>query len=241
MEATSADLLIAESNVKMASISSIDQIKLSAEQCMKQEKYAEAFFHWTKAIHMAENKGLMDPNLYAQRSKCFIQTDQFHYAVEDANKVIALDPKNPLGHLRLAEVYYETGHFIEALPEISLCFTLTNGKAEKDYLLEWQRKCRRNAAKQKMKDEQLPYVGAAIGIVIASLGVVADALAYGTASYIAHPVIKAIVVIIIAGTCFLIALFLQRNAIRSRKALLEAPIDLFSQLSSNGTSRTKSD
>ena len=44
---------------------------------------------------------------------------------------------------------------------------------------------------------QLPYVGAAIGIVIASLGVVADALAYGSASYIAHPVLKALIVIVI--------------------------------------------
>ena len=47
------------------------------------------------------------------------------------------------------------------LNQITSCLQV---KAEKDYLLEWQRKCRRDAAKQKMKDEQLPYVGAAIGI-----------------------------------------------------------------------------
>ena len=55
---------------------------------------------------------------------------------------------------------------MEALPVIGKCFTLTQGKTEKDYLLEWQRKCRKDAAKLKIKDEQLPYVGAAIGRVL---------------------------------------------------------------------------
>jgi len=207
----------------------IEELKFSAEKCMKSGKYAEAFFHWTKAIHMAESKKgkKLDTNMFAQRAKCFIQNDQFYFALEDANKVIDIEPNNIMGHLRLAEVYFETGHYTLALPEISKCFTLSQVKAEKDYLLEWQRKCRRDAAKQKMKDEQLPYVGAAIGIVIASLGVVADALAYGSSSYIAHPVLKAIIVIIIAGSCFLVAYLIQRQTINSRKALLEPPIDLF--------------
>ena len=151
-----------------------EDAKISAENCMKQSKYAEAFFHWTKAIHIVENKveSTIESKLYAQRAKCFLQSEQFYYAMEDAQKVLELDPQNALGHLRLAEVYYETGHYIEALPIIGKCFTVTNGKSEKDYLLEWQRKCRRDAAKQKMKDEQLPFVGAAIGIVIASLAIV---------------------------------------------------------------------
>ena len=211
----------------MAPRDPIEELKFSAEKCMKNGKYAEAFFHWTKAIHMAESKGKLETNMFAQRAKCFIQNDQFYFALEDANKVIAIEPNNIMGHLRLAEVYFETGHYTQALPEISKCFTLSQVKAEKDYLLEWQRKCRRDAAKQKMKDEQLPYVGAAVGIVIASLGVVADALAYGSSSYIAHPVLKAIIVIVIAGSCFLVAYLIQRQTINSRKALLEPPIDFF--------------
>ena len=210
----------------MAPRDPIEDLKYSAEKCMKDGKYAEAFFHWTKAIHIAESRGKLETNMFAQRSKCFIQNEQFFFALEDAKKVIELDANNIMGHLRLAEVYFETGHYTLALPEISKCFTLSQVKAEKDYLLEWQRKCRRDAAKQKMKDEQLPYVGAAIGIVIASLGVVADALAYGSHSYIAHPVLKALIVIAIAGSCFIVAYLLQRNTISSRKALLEPPIDL---------------
>ena len=142
-------------------MSSLLQVQNSAENCMKNEAYTEAFFHWTKAIHLAGDQ--VNSHMYSQRSKCFMQSDQFYYAMEDARKVIDLEPSHPMGHLRLAEVYYETGHYMEALPEINRCFQLAPSKLEKDHLLEWQKKCRKNAAKQRMKDQQLPYVGAAIG------------------------------------------------------------------------------
>lgn len=141
---------------------------------MKNEAYTEAFFHWTKAIHLVEQMGggqedQVNSHMFAQRSKCFMQSDQFYYAMEDARKVINLEPSHPMGHLRLAEVYYETGHYLEALPEINRCFQLAPSKLEKDHLLEWQKKCRKNAAKQRMKDQQLPYVGAAIGTFVVIL------------------------------------------------------------------------
>ena len=101
----------------------------------------------------------VETKLYTQRAKCFLQSEQYYYALEDAKKVLEMDPENSLGHLRLAEVYYETEHFVEALPVIGKCFMVTNGRSEKEHLLEWQRKCRKDAAKQKIKDEQLPYVG----------------------------------------------------------------------------------
>ena len=78
----------------------IEEIKFSAEKSMKEEKYAEAFFYWTKAIHMGERNGHIDTKMFAQRAKCFIQTEQFHYALQDSKKVLELDPQNALGHLR---------------------------------------------------------------------------------------------------------------------------------------------
>ena len=131
-------------------MSSFEDVKTKAEACMKEEKYAEAFFHWTKAIHLVENGKIglaTETKLYAQRAKCFLQSEQYYYALEDARKVLEIDPENSLGHLRLAEIYYETEHFMEALPVIGKCFSLTIGRSEKEHLLEWQRKCRKDAAK----------------------------------------------------------------------------------------------
>ena len=78
----------------------IEEVKFSAEKSMKEEKYAEAFFYWTKAIHLAEQKGTVETKMYCQRAKCFMQTEQFHFALEDAKKVLEMDPTNALGHLR---------------------------------------------------------------------------------------------------------------------------------------------
>ena len=35
----------------------LEDVKTRAENCMKEGKYAEAFFHWTKAIHLVSDKG----------------------------------------------------------------------------------------------------------------------------------------------------------------------------------------
>ena len=78
------------------------------------------------------------------------------------------------------------------------------------------------------------------GIVIASLGVVADALAFGASSIIAHPVLKALVVILCASTFFFIAILIRKSSIKSRKSLLQRPPDLLPKPLSNGT-RVKHD
>lgn len=54
-----------------------------------------------------------------------------------------------------------------------------------------------------------------------------DALTYGSGSYIAHPVVKAIIVMLVAGSCYLVALIIRTNAINNRKSLLMSPPDLF--------------
>lgn len=114
----------------------IAEVKNKAEKCMTEEKYTEAFFHWTKAIHISEQNGQNNlVEMFAQRAKCFLQAEQFFYAMEDAKKVLELEPNSALGHLRLAEVYFETGNYMDALPVIGKCFTLTNSKDEKDHLL----------------------------------------------------------------------------------------------------------
>ena len=91
----------------MAPRDPIEDLKFSAEKCMKDGKYAEAFFHWTKAIHIAESRGKLETNLFTQRAKCFIQNDQFYFALEDAKKVIEMDPNNMMGHLRVIQIIIE--------------------------------------------------------------------------------------------------------------------------------------
>ena len=51
-------------------MSPFEDVKTRAETCMKDERYAEAFFHWTKAIHMVTDGKVelaVESKLYAQR------------------------------------------------------------------------------------------------------------------------------------------------------------------------------
>ena len=52
----------------------VNEIKEKAEACMKEQKWEEAFFHWTHAIKSISD----EPEFYYQRSKCFIATQQYH-------------------------------------------------------------------------------------------------------------------------------------------------------------------
>ncbi len=64
----------------------VNGIKEKAELCMKEGKWEEAFFGWTHAIKLIPD----EPEFYFQRSKCFMATQQYHYALEDAKTLISL-------------------------------------------------------------------------------------------------------------------------------------------------------
>ena len=63
----------------------VNEIKDQADKCMKEEKWAEAFFHWSHAIKLIPD----ETEFYFQRSKCFILTQQYHYALEDSSALIS--------------------------------------------------------------------------------------------------------------------------------------------------------
>ena len=59
-----------------------------------------------------------------------------------------------------------------------------------DFKITRSKRCKREISKQKSMDTQYPFVGAAVGIVLSTLAVVADFIVYGTASLVAHPILK---------------------------------------------------
>ena len=52
------------------------------------------------------------------------------------------------------------------------------------------KRCKREIAKQKSFDAQIPFVGAAVGIVVSTLAVVWDFVIFGHESLIASPILK---------------------------------------------------
>ena len=63
----------------------VNEIREKAERCMKEGKWSEAFFHWSHTIKLVPE----ETDFYFQRSKCFICTQQYHYALEDSKTLIS--------------------------------------------------------------------------------------------------------------------------------------------------------
>ena len=131
------------------------------------------------------------------------------------------------GYSRMSEVYYQTQNYDMAIEAFQKSFQNSASRQEKETFLDWSRKCKRELAKQKSLEARYPFVGAAIGIVIAVVAVAADFATYGTESTIGHPLLKVCVVVVVSFSCYIVASLIRNQIISSRKSILEPPPDLF--------------
>ena len=127
----------------------------------------------------------------------------------------------------MSEVYYQTQNYDMATEAFQKSFQHSASREEKESFLDWSRKCKRELAKQRSLESRYPFVGAAIGIVIAVVAIAADFATYGTESMIGHPLIKVCVVVVVSISCYIVATFIRNQIISSRKSILEPPPDLF--------------
>ena len=92
------------------------------------------------------------------------------------------------GHVRLAEVYQATYNLELAIPSYQNAFQCRD--SDKNYCKLMLDKSKRDLVIDTRADQQLPWVGCALGMIISSLFVVLDYLSHGTSSYIHHPLLK---------------------------------------------------
>ena len=83
----------------MASSETVTGLKQSAEKCMKDGRYAEAFFHLTHAIKLCPESAVSQHmDLLSLRSKCFLRQQQFYLAMQDALELVKMDPTSTQVH-----------------------------------------------------------------------------------------------------------------------------------------------
>merc|ERR1719348_1148171 len=90
---------------------SVAVLRQTAKECLKDGRHTEAFFHLTHALKQDEN----NLDLLNERSRCCSENMQYHFALEDAKKMLSVEPQSWLGHYRLGEIYLQTQHYEEAL------------------------------------------------------------------------------------------------------------------------------
>ena len=103
----------------MASSETVTGLKQSAEKCMKDGRYAEAFFHLTHAIKLCpESAQSQHMDLLSLRSKCFLRQQQFYLAMQDALELVKMDSTSTQVHPVVMINFYRPLCAAEAGPTI---------------------------------------------------------------------------------------------------------------------------
>ena len=74
---------------KKGTQTSVEDLKIKGNECVKEGKYIEAVLHYTQAIKMDPNNYL----LYSNRSFAFLKLDQHYLSLQDANETVRLQPQ----------------------------------------------------------------------------------------------------------------------------------------------------
>jgi len=194
---------------------------------MRKDNHTEAFFHLTHALKISPQ----DTELLSLRSKCLLHNQQYYLALQDAESIITIEDTLSIGHVRRGEVCFATFNFPLALESFKRGFQC--GDSDKNLVMEWMHRCKREISRDLATDKQFPWVGAALGIISSSLLLVLHYLAYSQEErdgWLDHPAVK-VVVVVLSAVAARWAAGQYRGYVKStRKAFLEAPVDLLEHL-----------
>ncbi|XP_071449535.1 stress-induced-phosphoprotein 1-like [Hetaerina americana] len=202
----------------MANANEVQDLKEKGNKCVKNGNFAEAVLHYTHAIKL-------DPqnfSLYSNRSLAFLKMQQFYFALEDANETIRLKADWAKGYFRKAEVEFATFHFSDALLSYKMALDL---QPDDQSIMEAIRRATQGRQKDRKADEQIPWLGAGIGIII-GVTIVIGEHALTQKPTLGHPILMALLTIGIAMFGYGIARGFRYYVKCQRKALLQAPVDL---------------
>lgn len=210
----------------------VDELRSLAKECIKSERSTEAFLHLSHALRLDED----NMELLMERSKlCSGDACQYHFALEDAHRLIALKPESWVGHYRLGEIQLQTCNYEPALAAFQTAFRCQD--SDKLACKEQMDKAKRELALDSRHHQQLPWVGAALGMVISSLIVVLDYLSHGTQSSIAHPILKVTICIGAAAAGYWGAVGYRAYTVSLRQEVLQSPVDLLQDFNLLGAKR----
>lgn len=197
------------------------QLKEQGNAAFKEGKYMEAVLYYTQSIKM-------DPknhSLYSNRSAAFLKLQQYFHAHEDACETIRLMPTWAKGYFRKGEVESATFNFSSALLSYRLALELQPGD---NTIVEAISRTTTSMNAEKKANEQVPWLGAGVGIVVGVSIVLADQVLTASPS-ISHPLMMAVTTIVIALIGFGMAKSYRFYVDCQRKGLMDPPPDLLNE------------
>lgn len=199
----------------------VQDLKEKGNNCVREHKYEEAMYHYTLGIKM-------DPqnySLYSNRSLVFLRMQQYHLSMEDALMTIQIKPDWTKGYYRRAEVEFHTFRFSEAIQSYRKALEL---QPDDPSIIDAMNRASRSLLQDKRADQQIPWLGAGVGIILGVIVVIADYV-FTNKPTLSHPILMVLMTMAIAIIGFGVAKGFRYFVKCQRKSLLEPPVDLFEE------------
>lgn len=194
------------------------KLKERGNTCVREEKYEEAVFHYSHALKLDP----LNYSIYSNRSLAFLKMQQYYLSMTDALQTIKIAPEWAKGHFRKGEVEFATFHFSEALSSYGKALARQRDDPNIRHALT---KTTQGWLKDRKADEQIPWLGAGVGIIIGVVIVISDHT-IAPKPTLSHPIVMALLTISIAFIGYAIAKGFRYYTKCQRKSLLEPPLDL---------------
>ncbi|XP_026290831.1 uncharacterized protein LOC113215417 [Frankliniella occidentalis] len=194
------------------------KLKEKGNACVREGKYEEAIFHYSHALKLDP----MNYSIYSNRSLAFLRMEQHYFSMTDALQTIKIAPEWAKGYFRKGEVEFATFHFSDALSSYGKALARQRDDPNIRHALT---KTTQGWLRDRRADEQIPWLGAGVGIIIGVVIVISDQT-IAPKPTLTHPIVMALLTISIALVGFAIAKGIRYYIKCQRKSLLEPPIDL---------------
>ncbi|XP_034230356.1 protein STIP1 homolog [Thrips palmi] len=194
------------------------KLKEKGNACVREEKYEEAIFHYSHALKLDP----LNYSIYSNRSLAFLKMQQYYLSMADALQTIKIAPEWAKGYFRKGEVEFATFHFSEALSSYGKALARQRDDPNIRHALT---KTTQGWLTDRRADEQIPWLGAGVGIIIGVVIVISDQT-IAPKPTLTHPIIMALLTISIALIGYAISKGIRYYVKCQRKSLLEPPLDL---------------
>ncbi|XP_044740770.1 hsp70-Hsp90 organizing protein 3-like [Chrysoperla carnea] len=197
---------------------SVSFLKEQGNACVKDNKFEEAVLHYSHAIKIEPD----NYSLYSNRSYAFLKIQQYSLAMEDALTTIRLNQNWAKGYFRKAEVELATFRYEDAYLSYKQALVL---QPEDNYISECLRKTGNIIKRERKADEQIPWVGAGVGLICGVVIVIADM--FTATPTLNHPLLMVILTMAIAMIGFGIAKLGRWYQHLQREEMYKPSCDLF--------------
>lgn len=190
----------------------VENLKQQGNACVREKKYQKAMLHYSHAIKL-------DPknySLYSNRSFTLLMMERYRDALNDALMTIRLKPDWSKGYFRKGEVELKLSSYNEALESYNKALSLQPNEPK---ILEAMNKASRSLIKDRRADQQIPWLGAGVGIILGVTVVIADYV-FTNKPTLTHPLLMALLTMSVAMIGFGIAKGLRYFLKHQRKSMI---------------------